>query len=401
MTTATEGAERAVDTWLQRIRKGPPGPFPHRLVARAVQAYGTTALPARLRGQLVEAWEWARNCSLEPGSQDWATAAWLDCLTASLRNTPSYGAYTMTSLFGQWSRLGDFPRRNAQLSALLTADLIRHELRRATHEDHLGERRSRTTAATLLARHLDEDRGWSETNCRPKHQGGPQAIQRCNHLLSAGGRGLPTTLALLVESSLPVATAEPDEPLFIRSVQIMELLAEQAAFHLRETHRQAHATTPEPSALAFLLHATADSLDRAQHVFRLVATIDPTQFATIRAATAGTGALQSTGFARLERCCRGEDALRPETVDAVGLATAPAPIPSLSATLARVTTRLEAHNQTAAEQLRMAVQAVNEQWQRWKRTHLGVAKKIIGDVPGTGGTDGVRYLARHLEEPLL
>nr|AHL44345.1 putative tryptophan 2,3-dioxygenase [Streptomyces griseofuscus] len=401
MTTPTERAERAVDTWLQRIRKGPPGPFPHRLVTRAVQAHGSTALPERLRGQLIDAWDWSRSCSLEPGSEEWATAAWLECLTSSLRNAPSYGAYTMTSLFGRWSRLGDFPRRNAQLSALLTADLIRYELRRATHEDHLGERRSRSTAATLLARHLDEDRGWAETTCRPKPEGGSQAIQRCNHLLSAGGRGLPAPLALLVESSLPVATTEPDEPLFIRSVQIMELLAEQAAFHLGEAHRRARAATPEPSSLAMLLHATADSLDRAQHVFRLVSTIDPTQFAAIRAATAGTGALQSTGFARLERCCRGEAGLRPETVAAVGLVTAPTPAPSLSTTLARVTTRLETHDPTAAGHLRLAIQAVNAQWQRWKRTHLGVAKKIIGDVPGTGGTDGVRYLARHLEEPLL
>ncbi|WP_274911226.1 hypothetical protein [Streptomyces sp. WZ-12] len=401
MTTPTDHAERAVDAWLQRIRKGPPGPFPHRPVTRVIRAHGTTALPGGLQSRLLDAWDWARSRPLEPGTLEWATTAWLTCLTSSLRKAPSYGAYTMTALFGQWSRLGDFPQRAAQLSALLTADLVRHELRRAAREERLGERRFRSTAATHLARHLDAHHGWADADTRPRHTGIAQAMHRCNRLLSAGGAGLPEPLELLVESSLPVATAQPDEPLFLRSVQIMELLAEQAAFHTAQAHQQALVPTPDTAALTASLHATAANLARAQHVFRLVAIIDPAQFAAIRAATTGTGALQSPGFARLERRCRGEAALRPEPLAAVDLETAPPHTPSLSTALARATDRLETHDRAAAEDVRLAVDAVNGQWARWKRTHLGVAKKTIGDVPGTGGTDGIRYLARHLKEPLL
>ncbi|WP_405747025.1 hypothetical protein OG422_28450 [Streptomyces sp. NBC_01525] len=401
MTTSARLAERAVASWLRRSREGPPGPFPHRPVTRAVAAHGITALPGGLEHRLLDAWDRTRESPREPGGPEWATALWLECLTSSLRDAPSYDAYTMTALFGQWCRLGDAPRRTARLSALLAADLVRHELRRAAREERPAERRFRTAAAARLARQLDAHDGWTDPGATPPHLETAQALRRCGTLLSAGGRGLPVPPALLVESSLPVATAEPDEPLFLRTVQIMELLAEQAACHIGEAHRQALAATPEPAALAAQLRATAAGIAHAHHVFHLVTTIDPAQFAAIRAATVGTGALQSAGFARLERRCRGTAALRPEPLAAIGLDAAPTLAPPLCAALARVTARLETHDRAAAARLRLATDAVNEQWRRWKRTHLGVAKKVIGDVPGTGGTDGVRYLARHLKEPLL
>ncbi|HEX5811341.1 MAG TPA: hypothetical protein VFY38_04520 [Pseudonocardia sp.] len=40
-------------------------------------------------------------------------------------------------------------------------------------------------------------------------------------------------------------------------------------------------------------------------------------------------------------------------------------------------------------------------WRAMKRTHWGVALKIIGSVPGTGGTTGADYLRRAAELPLF
>lgn len=390
MTTVSESARRALETWVLRGRPSASYEFPHRAVVEAVRAHGINQLPHALNDLLVHAWEQGRKRDPAPGGPEWVTTLWLECLTSRARGAPSYGAYTMTTLLERWCRLGDLPDRLTRISALLAADMIRHELRRGLREGDDGRRRSLLVAAARFAQGLTPAPGWTGAHDSVHLESPPEAVRRCNRLLSGGGAGLPPTLALLVEGTVPVATREPDEPLFIRSVQVMELLAVLAAEYADAAHEAARAN--ETSALETPLAGITDALAHARRCFRLVALIDPGQFATIRAATAGTGALQSEGFARLERRCRGTAGVRPETVGAVGLDAVPAPAPSLGDTLRKTVTD---------ERHLRGVEAVNEQWARWKHTHYGVAKRIIGDVPGTGGTDGVRYLARHLKEPLL
>ena len=392
MTTVSESARRALEAWVLRDRPPASYEFPHRAVVGAVRAHGINRLPHALNDLLVHTWEQARKRDPEPGGAEWVTTLWLECLTSRARGAPSYGTYTMTTLLERWCRLGDLPDRLTRISALLAADMIRHELRRGLREGDDGRRRSLLVAATRFARGLTPAPGWTGARDDVSPESPPEAVRRCNRLLSGDGAGLPPTLALLVEGTVPVATLEPDEPLFLRSVQVMELLAVLAAEYAAAAHEAALASEPDPHALEASLAGITDALAHARRCFRLVALIDPGQFAAIRAATAGTGALQSEGFAHLERRCRGTAGVRAETVGAVGLDTVPAPAPSLGDTLRAA---------PPDERRRRGVEAVNEQWARWKHTHYGVAKRIIGDVPGTGGTDGVRYLARHLKEPLL
>ncbi len=44
---------------------------------------------------------------------------------------------------------------------------------------------------------------------------------------------------------------------------------------------------------------------------------------------------------------------------------------------------------------------LDETWCGMKRTHWGVTLKIIGQVPGTGGTAGASYLQRSAATPLF
>lgn len=47
------------------------------------------------------------------------------------------------------------------------------------------------------------------------------------------------------------------------------------------------------------------------------------------------------------------------------------------------------------------MRALDTSWRAMKRTHWGVTLKIIGKVPGTGGTAGADYLKQTAEIPLF
>lgn len=240
------------------------------------------------------------------------TPDWLACLADTTSGRPSYASYIQFPLFEQYCRVGDFLARARSLSISLIADMVRNELVSSTVPP------SRITAAVRLVMELCAD---AAVTSAPSIESREQARSACSRVLAEQADRVPSGL---LTTPLPTTPA-PDEYLFIRSVQSMELLT-------------------------------------------------------------------------LERLCRGDLALRRETVDAVPIHQAPVPDRSLGRVIAGLLPRLPAQQ---AANLRAAVAAVDKAWTCWKRAHYGVTKRVIGDVPGTGGTNGLGYLKQHMNTPLL
>ncbi|HEX5741796.1 MAG TPA: hypothetical protein VFY17_09630 [Pilimelia sp.] len=388
----------AVRRWARAAAAGgAPPPFPFRQSTALVRAHGTNALRGAVPAALHDAAAAARG----QDRVDWFTRTWLDALAARVTGAATYAHYVLTPVLDRHCRCGAGPDHQvdaARLAAALTADLVHHELR----PDAAAHPR-RVRAAVRLAADLHaalrpggpHPGGGRAARRAPTAAADPRAARRtCRRLLSAlaGGQG-PLLRQLLAWTPLP-ATGAPDEYLFMRAVQVMEVLAWAAAAQARAagTHRA------DIGEVTGRLAALAGNLRRATDLFPLLSTLDPAQFATVRAGTYGTGALQSPGFAALERHCRGVPALRPETVGAVGVDRCPVPHPALGETLRALRARLDPG---AAARLAAHVDAVDDAWLRWKRAHCGVTRRLIGAVPGTGHTDGLAYLRRHAAAGLL
>jgi len=302
----------------------------------------------------------------------------------------------MTDLLRDYCECGDFRGRARFLSDLLLADLLRHELTPPEAGSNRPSTSARLRAAVRLVADLPATAGAMRELRRMDRV---RAFHSCTEFLSRELASQPAVLRTILTNTPLPATTEPDEYLFIRSVQIMELLSDVAASHADEANSQGETdwAVELPSLLAHLA-GIAEALRRSTRLFRIVTTIDPKQFAHIRDATYGTGALQSSAFATLERLCRGEDALREATVSAVSVTAVPVPVVPLERTLALLRKQLD---QASADRLLRAMQGVDKEWLRWKHIHCGVAQRIIGEVPGTGGTLGVPYLRQYLDIPLL
>lgn len=397
--SAVDRLAAAMRSWARAAAGGAPPPFPFRQTTALVRAHGTNAL----RGAVTSALRDAAAAARRQDRVDWFTRAWLDALAARAAGGATYAHYVLAPALDRYCRrsAGPDPQSNAaRLATALTADLIRHELRPGAASPPRRVRAATRLAADLHAalRHGAWHQG-DRTAARPARPrravADPQAVRRtCARLVPLLCRGQrPLLRQLLAWTPLP-ATGAPDEYLFIRAVQVMEVLAEAAAAQARA----AGAAAADVGEVTARLAALAGNLRCATGLFPVLSTLDPAQFAVIRAGTYGTGALQSRGFAALERHCRGLPALRAETVGAVGVDRCPVPHPALGEALRDLRARLDP---AAAARLAAQVDAVDDAWLRWKRAHCGVTRRIIGAVPGTGHTDGLAYLHRHAGTALL
>ncbi|MEV5504273.1 hypothetical protein AB0M50_53605 [Nonomuraea fuscirosea] len=117
-------------------------------------------------------------------------------------------------------------------------------------------------------------------------------------------------------------------------------------------------------------------------------------FALIRSSTDGRSAIQSRAYREVERL------------------SAPLPTEQLPMELLRLDERprpgrslqeeyLAAGAGSPLDGLAAAMAGLDEAWQAMKRTHWGITLKIIGRVPGTGGSSGADYLREAAERPLF
>jgi ribosomal protein S18 acetylase RimI-like enzyme len=355
--------------------------FPYAEVVSAVRESGIRSLASQLVESIGDAARLAARYEVSG-----FTPAWLACLADMTCDSPSYASYTQFPLFEQYCRAGDFLARARSSSIALIADLARNELVSSTAPP------SRIAAAMRLVTELCAE---AAVTPAPSIESSGQARSACSRVLAEHLDRAPNGLGVLLRITPLPTTPAPDEYMFLRSVQSMELLAFIAAFHVTVTLTQ---PAPELSQLSAGLAKIVPALSLARRLFPVLATIDTAQFAEVRGATMGAGALQSIGFVTLERLCRGDLASRREAVDAVPIHQVPVPDRSLGRVIIELLPGLPARQ---AAHLRAAVAAVDKAWICWKRAHYGVTKRVIGDIPGTGGTSGIGYLKQHMNAPLL
>ncbi|GAA1310096.1 hypothetical protein [Saccharothrix xinjiangensis] len=196
---------------------------------------------------------------------------------------------------------------------------------------------------------------------------------------------VPGPLREAVEVTLLPMTRLHDEQMFIRCIQIFEGVYEQVVTSLRRA-RVALVSGDAESARDELDSATA-RVRTTPAVFRVLTTMPVDVFAVIRGYTAGRSAVQSTAYRAVERL-----AASSARVGAAGAPASDGDEPSLQeAYLALDRPSGVAHSMAC----------LDDAWNRMKRTHWGLTLKIIGRVPGTGGTSGADYLRQALDQPLF
>ncbi|GAB3500510.1 tryptophan 2,3-dioxygenase [Nocardiopsis coralliicola] len=230
-------------------------------------------------------------------------------------------------------------------------------------------------------------------------------------------------------------TDEPAERTFILTTQVMELLFALIADHWQAA-RDALEDDDVPAALAALRQG-ARVQDVLVQSWDLLADLTPAEFERFRPALGDASGIQSAAYRRLEYLLgntapglaaphRGDPAARaaleralaePGLYDAVlrllsrrGL---PVPAGVLGRDRARpyrpdmaveeVWRRVYADERAGNDLLQLAEALLDtaERVTRWRHRHLWAVRRSLGARPGTGGTEGVRWLARNAEREVF
>lgn len=211
------------------------------------------------------------------------------------------------------------------------------------------------------------------------------------------GDATPHDERLLQLTLLPVSRVH-DECLFIRVLQSYEATFAHAAGEL------AAAATAlggrDAAAAVAALDAAARVVGEASPLFSLIGTLQPQAFLDFRRFTDGASAIQSRNYKLVESACRTPD---PERVDSPAYRSVPEVREAVLAGRATIDGALLAARLDAAPaaDVRAAMGRFAGALLKWRRTHLGVAGRMLGGRRGTGDTDGQAYLARGLEIPVF
>ncbi|GAA4879395.1 tryptophan 2,3-dioxygenase family protein [Actinomycetospora straminea] len=328
-----------------------------RLVTAETRRIGRHALPDPVLDALADTANRHRG-------RDRFLDAFLDAVLARHRDRFRNAEYLALPLLEEFLRDTAFsPER---LSALLLADVVRHESRHpGAVEPALRRKRVRQAMRFL---------GTVERS--PADDTPPRTL---------AGDWLELTV-------LPVST-EHDEYFFIRALQAHELVFTTLTGLLRSATDEVRAARPDEATA--LLRRAASVFERASLLFRLVATMRPAAFHSFRRFTEGASAIQSEAYKRFELACGEPD---PARLDSEAFAGVPA-----------VRAEARHHDNLAralvdgprSEVLDAAAADLEQAHQRWKTTHHSLAARMLGDATGSGYTAGVPYLAAYRENRLM
>ncbi|MTD15668.1 hypothetical protein GIS00_17175 [Nakamurella sp. YIM 132087] len=311
-----------------------------------------------------------RSAEAGAAASGWPLAQWLPMtLDAGIGG---YDSYLGSALFEDLP--GVEPAGSERTCAVtdtlvvaLLADLCRTEIR---HWETAGDSPARGARVRAVVHALQAAAGFA-----PASRVLPEGISgsALPDLAATGRRAAaevlvacPSSVRFAVDLSLLPTTTVHDEIMFVRTIQAFECVYRQVAGRLRAASGAA-GRGEVGDAMAALQDATA-RLDATKALYRVVTTISKDAFAVIRGATDGRSAIQSRAYAEVEQLAAGPAApLRDHTNTGIC---------------------------SAAEDLGRA-------WVSMKRTHWGIALKVIGRVRGTGGTEGADYLEQKAVQPLF
>ncbi len=199
---------------------------------------------------------------------------------------------------------------------------------------------------------------------------------------------VPADIATAVATTVLPTTRLHDEIMFIRSIQIFETLYDQIGRSIAESVELVDCGNIDKAAET--ISAATDRLAAVPALFRVLGTMPVEVFAVIRGFTSGRSAVQSRAYRKIEESCAAPDET---TVGEVTARTWTRPV--LQDAYLRV------RGAPSADRLATQMQRLDAAWRRMKRGHWGITLRIIGTVPGTGGTTGASYLRVAAETPLF
>jgi len=401
----------ALHTWLSGAGKDVfasadglrPDGFPFGEVLAHYQAVGRSHVdPA-----LTEALRALADALGEPGAAGgaWPLPEWLPSTVD--QETGNYDTYLASRLLESLdgaalgAHPGDGKGTDEAIDVLLgalAADLARLEADALLQNPDNAPQLQRARACLVVLSRLPElAPRWPGCPVLPADPAGDRSdpcrlAEATGRMAAEVGRHVPGPWRRAVELSLLPTTPLHDELMFIRTIQIFETL-------YRQIHRclvRAAAAAGEsdvPRARAEVADAVR-RLELSPVLYRVVTTMPRPAFAIIREYTHGRSAIQSRAFRQIHLASAPQG---PSPV-ADKLPRVKAAGPTLQDVFLALAARL---SPAEVEPLAAEMRALDAGWRGMKRTHWGVTLKIIGSVPGTGGTTGADYLKQAAELPLF
>ena len=265
-------------------------------------------------------------------------------------------------------------RAAADLLRALSADLLELEVTALGREPGRAQRQRTRACLGVLARLRDVP--------LPPPSADEELADLAGTWTAETAETIAPRVRVVTELSLLPMTPLHDEQMFVRSLQLFETLYRRIGDALAAARDALVRLAVERARV--LVADAARLLALSPALYRVVTTMPPEVFAVIRAHTDGRSAIQSRGFRRIEAVC----APRPDVAAGVPLEEA----------VLRAGERLGG---VATARLCAELARLDEAWCAMKRTHWGITVKIIGTVPGTGGTTGAEYLRRAAAVPLF
>lgn len=216
-------------------------------------------------------------------------------------------------------------------------------------------------------------------------------------------------LALLLKLSMQPVYINHEEYNFIRMLQVFEVIFSLLVIGLQNVIHCIHDN--QPCQATSLLNILCTLFNMNVHLIRILKTMPREDFQIFRQFTEGASAIQSPQYKMLE-------VLMGKPNDNRLASPAFQHVPEIRQYLERSGLDLEYVLQTRyGKQLFMEDQHINlpeedrelirhinrldSMLLDWKKRHFGIAAHMIGEVKGTGDTDGVAYLARFKGELFL
>jgi tryptophan 2,3-dioxygenase len=310
-------------------------------------------------------------------------------------DNPSYLALDQLGLPGAdgCPDLGHALHTRDRLTALLMADVVRHELERRPGERVTAKRCRHALRAALpalarlgIAVEVDPD--------DPE-----ETADRMQQAVFAAAA--PDERRKLQLTALPVSLVH-DEYMFLRALQSYEttfaLIGVQLGAAVGALARG------DGEGAAAMLRSAEAGLAEASPIWSLTGTMRTEAFLTFREFTDGASAIQSRSYKRVESRCRRPDA---ERLDSPAYTSVPelrerviAGEPNIDSAL---NDAIEAGLLSPAGH--SAVSAAMTSFEaavlKWRKTHHSIAVRMLGERRGTGGSVGTAYLHSVREIPLF
>jgi tryptophan 2,3-dioxygenase len=206
---------------------------------------------------------------------------------------------------------------------------------------------------------------------------------------------------LIISAMLPVYINH-DEYMFIRILQCYEIIFAKLTENARRALQAVR--SGDPSGAQGELDTAAVTFNGSSRLFSLLATMNPQSFRHFREFTDGASAIQSEQYKKFELLCGMPPASRLESasfahVPEVQRAARAHPDSITRAYLER--REAEGCAGPEWEAFLTAAAGLERAHQRWKTTHHRLARRMLGDLPGSGYTAGVPYLERALGNRLF